>query len=426
VKSREVRVNEFRLEIILIRLFIFSGYYPRETSLREGLPSPRLMKNGDYCSSEFNTFGEVSMRSSLITRTLCLVFLLLITVLNAVPTRGQSSQPQEAYFMFRVEPFPETFIFKLTDPQRIQQARDILATGSTKIVSGTIIKQPAYYNLPWSFHLDPRSIEFVDFAIELCDSNIRAIEDNRDNAYPGWCPWRSQLLKEVPPPAEPGTGNLAPAISMTHPHADDTYGSQALASVDLIANAADADGEITRVEFSSGGKVIGETTSYPYSFTWHNLTAGSYTVLATATDDNGAKTDSRSVTFLINPGSPMLRVDANTARALAFDSVTLMSEPFPVIPEHFFSADQRTRVTVFGHNLELNSDEGLSAISAHAEDSQHQTYVLTVEAADAVPNFPWLTQVTVKLPDELQGVGDVWLSVSLRGITSNKVLVKIR
>jgi hypothetical protein len=328
--------------------------------------------------------------------------------------------------MFRVEPAPETFIFKLTDPQRIQQARDILATGSGKIVSGTIIKQPVYYNSPWSYHLDPRSIEFVDIAIELCDSTIRGLEDNRDTAYPGWCPWGSQLLKEIPPPAKPGSGNLPPAISMTHPYADDTFGGESLASVNLVANAADADGEITKVEFSSGGKIIGEAATYPYSFAWHNLTSGSYTVLATATDDKGAKTISRSVTFLIKRGPPLLSVDANTGRAIAFDSVTLMSEPFPVISEHSFSADERTRVTLFGHNLELNSGEGLSAISAHAEDAQHQTYVLMVEATGPVPNFPWLTQVTVKLPDELQGIGDVWLSVSLRGIPSNKVLVKIR
>jgi len=366
------------------------------------------------------------MRAFSIMHGCFLVFLLLSTALIAVPTRGQSSQPQEAYFMFRVDPHPETFIFKLTDPQRIQQARELLATGGRKIVAGTIIKQPVYYNSPWSYHLDPRSIVFVDAGVELCDTTIRGFEDNRDIAYPGWCPWRSQLIKEIPPPAKPGTSNLPPAISMTHPYADNTFGSEALASVNLVANAADADGQITKVEFSSDGKVIGESATYPYSFTWHNLTAGSYTVLATATDDNGAKTVSRSVTFLIRPGPPMLRVDANSGRAIAFDSVTLMSEPFPVISEHSFSADERTRVTLFGHNLELNSDEGLSAISAHAEDSQHHTYVLTVEAAGRVPDFPWLTQVTVKLPDELQGVGDVWLSVSLRGITSNKVLVKIR
>ncbi len=41
-------------------------------------------------------------------------------------------------------------------------------------------------------------------------------------------------------------------------------------------------------------------------------------------------------------------------------------------------------------------------------------------------DFPWLWQITVKLPDELQGLEDVRLGVVLRGNSSNKVVVKIR
>ncbi len=121
----------------------------------------------------------------------------------------------------------------------------------------------------------------------------------------------------------------------------------------------------------------------------------------------------------------IIYIGPNTGRAAAFDSVTLMREPFPVVSAQNFSSDQRTRVTLFAYNLELKAGEGLSAITAQAEDSQHRIYTLPVEAVSEVPNFSWITQVTVKLPDELQNVGDVWVSVSLRGIASNKALIRI-
>ena len=361
------------------------------------------------------------MPRSLVTKTYLLAFLLLA----AIPVCGQQGQPTEAYFVFDSPPASDTFVIKLTDPQRIQEARDIIATGARKIVAGTIIKQPVYYNSRWSYHLDPKSIGFAEFGIELCDASMTLIEADLRNAYPGWCPWGSRLLKEIPAPAKPGDENLAPTVSMTFPYADNTYSNGAPASITLVANADDADGTIVKVAFNSGG-VIGETTTYPYNFTWQPLAGGIYTVSATATDNKGVSTTSQSVTFVITGGPPQLLTDPDTAKGLVLESVTLLKEPFGVISEHSFSADQRTRLLLFGMNLELRPGENVSAITVQAEDSQQRNFVLPVESVTGVPRFPWLTQVTVKLPDELQAVGDVSLSVTLRGVRSNKVTVNIK
>ena len=128
----------------------------------------------------------------------------------------------------------------------------------------------------------------------------------------------------------------------------------------------------------------------------------------------------------VSPPPPVLLTDSSTGRASAVDSVTLMREPFSVTSaQNFFSSDQRTRVTLFGYNLELKNGEDLSALTAHVEDSQHRVFVLPVESAEEVPNFSWIKGVTVKLPDEFQGAGNVFVKIGLRGTVSNQVVLSI-
>jgi hypothetical protein len=229
----------------------------------------------------------------------CLVLTVLLgtTAAFAVsPTFAQGST--EAYFVFSDTQNPQTFVFKLTDPATIQQARDILITGNQKILNGIIIKQPVYYNPYWSFHYDPKTIGFADATIEVCQSTIQGIEDNLDSALPSWCP-TTRLVTEIAPPPHPGGGNLSPTISMTDPYRDDAFSSGAPANVTLKANADDPDGTIRKVEFFHEATKIGEQTTPPYSFTWNGLGAGTYTVSAVATDDEGATRSSKSVRFRV-------------------------------------------------------------------------------------------------------------------------------
>jgi hypothetical protein len=43
-----------------------------------------------------------------------------------------------------------------------------------------------------------------------------------------------------------------------------------------------------------------------------------------------------------------------------------------------------------------------------------------------VPGYDWLTQVVVKLPDELGSAVEVSVSINFRSATSNKVLIKVK
>jgi hypothetical protein len=127
-----------------------------------------------------------------------------------------------------------------------------------------------------------------------------------------------------------------------------------------------------------------------------------------------------------DPG-PVLLTQENSSRAAALDSVTLVREPLPVVARQNFSNDGRTRVVLFGINMDLLPGEDASAVTAAARDSQSRTYSLTVESvrAVAVPTLNGLKQIIVRLPDGLAQAGEVWISVTLHGKTSNEVLFNI-
>jgi hypothetical protein len=126
-----------------------------------------------------------------------------------------------------------------------------------------------------------------------------------------------------------------------------------------------------------------------------------------------------------SPG-PTLLTEENSPRAAALDSVTHVRAPLAVVAQDNFSRDRRTRLALFGINVDLTPGEDASAVTASARDSRSRNYSLKVEFVGKVPNLDWLTQVVVRLPDELANAGDVWVSISLRGQTSNEVLFKVK
>jgi hypothetical protein len=123
------------------------------------------------------------------------------------------------------------------------------------------------------------------------------------------------------------------------------------------------------------------------------------------------------------PPAPQLLV-TSTGRAAALDSVTTTSEPFRVTALHNLSSDGRTRITLFVVGIRLEPAD-LPFVIVHAQDTQQRVFDLPCEATGRVKNLSWMSQVTVALPDTLVGAGNVNISVSVRGMVSNKELVRI-
>jgi hypothetical protein len=93
-------------------------------------------------------------------------------------------------------------------------------------------------------------------------------------------------------------GNQSPSVSITSPASNASF--TAPATVNITASASDADGSIAKVEFYNGSTKLGEDASSPYTYSWTNVAAGSYSLTAKATDNAGAVTTSATVVIVVN------------------------------------------------------------------------------------------------------------------------------
>ncbi|MBI5716181.1 MAG: Ig-like domain-containing protein [Burkholderiales bacterium] len=108
-----------------------------------------------------------------------------------------------------------------------------------------------------------------------------------------------------PPPAP--TPNQPPTVSITSPA--NNFKPNAPAAVTIVANAADADGGIAKVEFFridaanpvfDASTKLGEDSTSPYEFSWAGVGAGVYTLAARAIDNQAAVATSASVQVIVN------------------------------------------------------------------------------------------------------------------------------
>jgi uncharacterized protein (TIGR03790 family) len=248
--------------------------------------------------------------------------------------------------------------------------------------------------------------------------------------------------------------NAEPAVELKSPASGRTF--DAPASVGIAAEAADADGQIVRVDFYEGANLIGTDDAAPYGVTWTNVAAGDYTLTARATDNAGATSTSNSVTIRVvaaptptpapsptptpiptptptpaptpmpTPApAPLLLTEEDSNRAVALNSVLWTRDPFAVVATHNFSPDSRTRLLLFAANLDVAPGEAFPSVSAQAEDARGMVQTLPVEYVGRVAGFDWLTQLIVRLPEGLAERGDVWVSINARGVWSNRALITL-
>lgn len=93
--------------------------------------------------------------------------------------------------------------------------------------------------------------------------------------------------------------------------------------------------------------------------------------------------------------------------------------PFSISSSHNLSADVRTRIMLFAAGVELQPGETAAIVTAQAEDSQQRTFPLSVEYVGKLPGANWLTQINLRMSDEVSNLNDILVSIRLRRVPSS-------
>lgn len=94
-----------------------------------------------------------------------------------------------------------------------------------------------------------------------------------------------------------GGANNSPTAQITSPANGATL--SAPANIPIAVTASDSDGTVAKVDFFQGTALLGSDTTPPYSFNWANVPAGTYSLLAVATDNLGATGSSSAVNITV-------------------------------------------------------------------------------------------------------------------------------
>ena len=115
-----------------------------------------------------------------------------------------------------------------------------------------------------------------------------------------------------------GIGGDWPLVSITSPDSGAVFGDSA--TVEIVADASDADGSVGLVEFYADDLRLGESSSAPFTFSWSGMAAGQYFLSAVATDDAGHQRTSRRVPVTIGTLT-RVRLEAEDAELAGTPSV---------------------------------------------------------------------------------------------------------
>lgn len=183
----------------------------------------------------------------------------------------------------------------------------------------------------------PAGAEHVDVYVLAIDDNlVEGVETVEFKIVPTDCDVADALFRGcylVGSPAkaevyvEDNDGpSVAPKVAIVKPETGDTF--RALADVNIVVQALDEDGWVSRVEFFANGRSIGvEEINFliapppgqlqRFSMIWSNVPAGRYALTARATDDQGVVGESGPVVIEVTQSllPPVVNIFATDAFA---------------------------------------------------------------------------------------------------------------
>jgi len=103
-----------------------------------------------------------------------------------------------AVVTFEVAGQGEYRIELITDEQ-VEHVKELLAGGEEgRIPVGTVVRgDDGGVNAPWTWHIDPETLEFADATIEVCDGLPEYVEDGTVTSDT-YCPWSAKVVDLQP------------------------------------------------------------------------------------------------------------------------------------------------------------------------------------------------------------------------------------
>jgi aryl-phospho-beta-D-glucosidase BglC (GH1 family)/chitodextrinase len=175
------------------------------------------------------------------------------------------------------------------------------------------------------------------------------------------------------------TVNTPPSVSISSPLNGSSF--VAPANITITANASDANGTVSRVEFYNGTTRLGEDLTSPYSFTWSGVTAGSYSITAKATDNSAAITTSAAVSITVTtsvntniPPTVTITSPVNGSQYSSGDNITISANAS--------DADGNISKVEFYNGTTKLGEDLTSPYSFSWRKVKQGTYALTAKATD--------------------------------------------
>ncbi len=184
--------------------------------------------------------------------------------------------------------------------------------------------------------------------------------------------------------------HVAPTVSITTPVSNATYTTPAGITID--ATASDADGSVSKVEFYIGNKLIGSDNKSPYTFTWSNATAGTYSVTAKATDNSSLATTSAAITIVVS--NPNVAPTVSITTPVSNTSFTA-PESITITAKANDEDGSVSKVEFYNGNILLGSDSK-SPYTFTWQNVAAGNYAITAKATDnnsSVTSSPAVTVV---------------------------------
>ena len=118
---------------------------------------------------------------------------------SAPASPGAIPDPLPAEVVVTFQVVEETFKALVTGEANVRHAYELWGGATEQALPiGTVVRDDAGVNAPWTWHLDPATFEWADLAVEVCDGLPSYVEDGTVTSDQ-YCPWSAKVIDVAMP-----------------------------------------------------------------------------------------------------------------------------------------------------------------------------------------------------------------------------------